>query len=89
MSIEEVLGPGRHPLAEPADKSVGAALAFTLLFGPLGLSYVSVVGGMICTVLAVLAVVLYGFAALLIAWPITMVCAGIIASGMHRAYERS
>ena len=88
MSVEEVLGPGRYPLEEPADKSVGMALALTLMFGPAGLLYLSVVGGAICAVLSVLAVVLYGFTALLVAWPISMLCAGIIASGMQREFRR-
>lgn len=87
MSLEEVLGPGRYPVAEPVDRSVGAALALTLLFGPLGLCYVSIAGGLACTALTVVAVLLYGAAPLLIAWPISMVCAGLIATAMHREFE--
>lgn len=88
MSVEEVLGPGRHPLDPLTDKSVGTALALTLMFGPLGLCYVSLTGGLICTVLTVLAAVLIGLPVLLIAWPLAMVCSGIIASAMHREFEQ-
>jgi hypothetical protein len=88
VSMEEVLGPGRYPLHVPADKSVGTALAVTLMFGPAGLCYVSVRGGLICTALTILATVLLGLPVLLIAWPLAMVCCGIIAAGMHREWEQ-
>lgn len=88
MSVEEVLGPGRYPLQEPVDRSVGVALALTLLFGPVGLFYVSLVGGLVCSALTIVAVFLYGPAPLLIAWPISMVCAGIIAGAMQREFRR-
>jgi hypothetical protein len=88
LSVEEVLGPGRRPVGEPRDRSVAAALVATLGFGPVGLCYVSGVGAMISTGLTVLAVFLFGPATLGIAWPLSMACAGIIASGMHRDYTR-
>ena len=87
MSVEEVLGPGRYPLEEPADRSVGVALALTLLFGPVGLFYVSLVGGLVCSALTIVALILYGPAPLLIAWPISMVCAGIIAGAMRQEFR--
>jgi hypothetical protein len=88
MSVEEVLGPGRVPLEEPVDRSVGAALALTMMFGPVGLFYVSMVGGLACTALTIVAVLLYGPAPLLIAWPISMVCSGIIAGAMRKEYRQ-
>ncbi|HEU5470530.1 MAG TPA: hypothetical protein VFV67_07740 [Actinophytocola sp.] len=88
MSLDEVLGPGRCPPQPTADRSVGTALWLTLAFGPAGLGYVSRAGGLVCSALTVLAVVLLGFAALLIAWPLSMVCGGILASGVHAEYRR-
>jgi hypothetical protein len=88
MSLEEVLGPGRYPIEPPADKSVGTALAVTLMFGPAGLCYISVRGGLICTALTVLAAVLIGASVLLIAWPLAMVCCTVIAAAMRREYEQ-
>ncbi|MFL6144608.1 MAG: hypothetical protein ACJ72N_22435 [Labedaea sp.] len=88
MSMVEVLGPGRYPVDVPGDKSVGLALALTLIFGPAGVCYVSVAGGLICLALTVVAVFLIGPAPLLVAWPLAMVCAGVIAGGMHAARQR-
>ncbi|HET9137967.1 hypothetical protein [Actinophytocola sp.] len=87
MSPDEVLGPGRYPLHVPGDKSVRKALLLTLGFGPAGLCYVSRSGGLICSALTMLAVIMFGFPPLLIAWPLSMVCAAIMASGMHAEYQ--
>jgi hypothetical protein len=87
LSPEEVLGPGRYPVEPPGDKSVVTALLLTLLFGPAGLCYVTVMGGLICSVLTATAVALLGFEPLLIAWPLTMVCASILAAGMHAEHQ--
>lgn len=85
---DEAMGPGRYPLYPTSDRSVGTAVVLTLAFGPAGLCYVSRSGGLICSALTVLAVVLLGFPPLLIAWPLSMVCAAILASGMHAEYQR-
>jgi hypothetical protein len=88
MSVEEVLGPGRYPVETQTDKSVGSALALTLLLGPAGLCYVSLAGGLVCFTLTAVALILFGPAPLLIAWPLSMVAAGIIASGQRQEFER-
>jgi hypothetical protein len=59
----------------------------TLLFGPVGLIYVSVTGGLVCTALTTLALALLGFQPLLVAWPITVLCAWILASGTQREFQ--
>jgi hypothetical protein len=46
------------------------------------------VGGLACTALTIVAVLLYGPAPLLIAWPISMVCSGIIAGAMRKEYRQ-
>lgn len=87
ISPDEVLGPGRYPVEPPQDRSVGTALLLALLFGPAGLCYVTVWGGLISSVLTATAVALLGFEPLLIAWPLSAVCAGILASGIHHAHQ--
>jgi hypothetical protein len=71
----------------PSDKSVGAALVLTFLFGPLGLLYVSVIGGL----LMILAALVFGVAtfglALFIIWPATMLWAAFAASSQHSRYQ--
>jgi hypothetical protein len=87
-SLEEVLGPGRFPVEVPGDKSVGLALALTLVFGPFGLCYLSLPGGLICVALTSILVFLFGAAPLLIVWPLAMLMAGIIASAVHLQHQR-
>jgi hypothetical protein len=82
------LGPGRHPLRNPADRSVGSAVALTLIGGPLGLFYTSVPGGLIGTALTVLAVLAIGPEVLLVVWPLAMLLAAITASQRHSRYKR-
>jgi len=42
----------------PVDKSVGAALVLTFFFGPLGLFYITVLGAVIMTVVAIIVAIL-------------------------------
>jgi hypothetical protein len=86
--MEEVLGPGRYPLESAEEKSVGTALALALIFGPAGVCYVSLAGGLICMALAAVAVFLFGLAPLLVAWPLAVLAAGIIAGGMRFEPQR-
>lgn len=58
-------------------KSMGVAIVLTILFGPLGLFYASVVGGAIMIVLSlVLGLITFGFAIFLI-WPACVIWAAI------------
>lgn len=88
MSFIEVLGPGRYPLAENADRSVGAALALSLLGGPVGLCYTSVVGGLTCLALMAIGLILVGFVTLPVVWLIAILWAGVSASRRHRGHTR-
>lgn len=66
------------------EKSVGISLILTILFGPLGLLYSSVFGGMIMILLGLLvAVFTLGFG-LIIIWPICIVWGAISASLYNR-----
>jgi hypothetical protein len=88
LSVDEVMGPGRYPLHVTADRSVRKALLFTAGFGPAGLCYVSRSGGLVCSALTMVAVIMFGFPPLLIAWPLSMVCAAILAGGMQAEHQR-
>jgi len=68
------------------DKSVGVALVLTFLFGPLGLLYASVGGGVALIVLAAAGVVpTLGFV-LIFVWPASMMWAAIAASNKHKVF---
>jgi hypothetical protein len=69
------------------DKSVGAALVLTFLFGPLGVLYVSVLLGIVWIIVSLIVLVLtLGLAAVVI-WPVSMIWAAISASSQHSKYQ--
>jgi hypothetical protein len=71
----------------PADRSVGVALVLTFLFGPLGLLYATVAGGLVLTVIAlVVGLFTVGFG-LFVIWPISMIWGAVTAGRKHQAYE--
>ncbi|MHB1772034.1 MAG: hypothetical protein ACYCST_09875 [Acidimicrobiales bacterium] len=68
------------------DRSVAVALVLTLLFGPIGVLYVSRPGGAIFMAAAIwigLATWMVGVAAL---WPLAMAYAGVKALNDHRRF---
>jgi hypothetical protein len=72
----------------PKDKSVGAALVLTFLFGPLGLFYSSILGGIVMLAVALVLVPLtLGFAYLLFIWPICMLWGAAAASAHHSRHQ--
>jgi hypothetical protein len=74
----ELPGPGRPPLVAPSvRKSAGLAVLLAALFGPLGLCYLHVTGGLVATVavVAVLGFLGMGFLPLLLLWPLCVVLA--------------
>ena len=85
--------PSRPPVLGqvPRDKSVGAALVLTFLFGPLGLFYLGAVPGIVgLFVLIPIAVVggLVTFGAVsLFVWFITMVWAAVRAGRDHSVFQ--
>lgn len=68
----EVTGPGRYPVPRPADKSAKTALRLTVVFGPLGLCYLSTVGGLVAAVAAVVAIAIGGAVMVAVIWPVAM-----------------
>jgi hypothetical protein len=81
-STVEAPGPGRPPVVTRQEKSVGLAVLLTVLFGPLGLCYLSVSSGLVATVVvvAVLGQVGAGFLPLVVLWPLIVAAAAWGAS---------
>jgi TM2 domain-containing membrane protein YozV len=65
-------------VAQPP-KSAWAAFFLTFFFGPLGLLYASIVGGIILTVIALIIVPLTAGIAAFVIWPISMIW-GVLAA---------
>jgi hypothetical protein len=55
-------------------------MALSLVGGPLGVFYVSVLGGLVCLALAAVGTIVFGYKALLVVWPVSMIWAGIGAN---------
>jgi hypothetical protein len=68
-----------------APKSVGAALALTFFFGPLGLFYSSVTGGVVMLILSVVLATVTGGVSLFLTWPACMIWGAIAASNYNSA----
>lgn len=65
-------------------KSVGVSLILTILFGPLGMFYSTIWGGIIMMVTSViLALITAGFS-LIITWPICVIWGALAVSGENR-----
>lgn len=65
-------------VAKPA-KSAIAAFFLTLLFGPVGLLYASIVGGIVMTIGALILIPLTFGIGFLIIWPVSMIWAVVSA----------
>ena len=61
-------------------KSVAIALVLTFLFGPLGLLYSSVLGGVVMFVVSGIVAVFTLGVGLLVTWPICMIWAAVAAN---------
>lgn len=70
-------------VAKP-EKSVPAALVLTFLFGPLGLLYASVWGGIILILTAIVTLPLTAGLAALILWPASLIWAVLAAMASKR-----
>jgi hypothetical protein len=72
-STVEAPGPGRPPVVPPAKKSAGLAVVLSVLFGPLGLCYLSTTGGLVATVFTVGVLGYSGsFLPLVLLWPLAV-----------------
>ena len=70
-------------IAKPA-KSIWAAFFLTFLFGPLGLLYATVAGGILLTLCAVILVPLTAGIAAFVIWPISIVW-GVVAAVIYKS----
>jgi hypothetical protein len=71
----------------PADKSVGAALLLTFLFGPVGLFYASVVGGFVMIVVTIIIGIATLGLGLPVAWCGCMIWGAVAASNKHSRHQ--
>ncbi|HXO17457.1 MAG TPA: hypothetical protein VN909_04750 [Candidatus Dormibacteraeota bacterium] len=71
------------PIFAGPPKSVGLALVLTFFFGPLGLFYSSVLGGVIMLVASLIAAGTTMGVGILVTWPICMVWGAIAASNYN------
>ncbi len=69
------------------DRSVGAALLLTFFFGPFGVLYVSILGGILLLIASVIVAVLTLGLGLVVIWPISMIWGAIAASNQHSRYQ--
>lgn len=76
--------PSTTLLAAQPEKSVPAALVLAFLFGPLGLLYASVWGGIILIITAILTLPLTAGLAALVLWPVSMIWAAMAAMASKR-----
>src|SRR5665213_548504 len=64
-------------------KSVGVALLLTFFFGPLGLFYSSVVGGIVMLIVTIFAAAFTFGVSVLVTWPICMIWGAVAASNAN------
>ena len=68
-----------------APKSVGISVLLTLIFGPLGMLYSTVMGAIIMMIISAIAAVLtFGFG-LFVTWPICVVWGALAASSHNKS----
>jgi hypothetical protein len=77
----------RAQVALSNKKSMGAALALTFFFGPLGLFYASVIGGIVMLIVTIVVAIFTLGIGLLITQPICLVWAGVAVSGHNRKID--
>lgn len=76
------------PLVVVTAKSAGVAILLTLLFGPLGMLYSTVLGALIMMIVtAIVGFLTYGIG-LIFTWPICMIWAAVAAGSHNRRAMR-
>lgn len=74
--------PGKQVVIVAAPKNVGIAILLTVLFGPLGMFYSTIVGAIVMMVISlIIGVVTLGFG-LLLTWPVCIIW-GALAANAH------
>jgi len=69
-------------------KSAGVAIILTVLFGPLGMFYSTIAGGIIMTILSLLVALFTLGLGLIITWPICIIWGALAASSYNKRITR-
>lgn len=76
------------PVVVTTTKSVGISIILTILFGPVGLFYSSIFGGVLMCILGILAAVLTFGLGFIVVWPVSIAW-GIVGVLMYNAKLRA
>lgn len=79
---------GQQPVVVTATKSAGVAIILTVLFGPLGMLYSTIGGGIIMMVVSLLVAIPTAGFGLIITWPICIIWAAVAASSYNKKLVR-
>jgi hypothetical protein len=80
----ETGGGSKTVLVTISTKNIGLAIILTVLFGPLGMFYSTIWGGIIMTVVnAIIGFFTFGFG-LIITWPINIIWAALAARSYNK-----
>jgi hypothetical protein len=71
------------------EKSIGLAMLLAFLFGPLGLLYVSIVGGILMLIISIVVAILTFGLGLLITWPLCIVWGGLAAARYNELLSKT
>jgi hypothetical protein len=82
--MEQNTQPQKQVVVVQSTKSVGIAILLSVLFGPLGMLYSTIAGGLVMMVVNGIAFFLTAGIGLIITWPIGIIWAGIAASNHNK-----
>jgi hypothetical protein len=83
-SVSSSSGDKRKPAVVVSPKNVGVSIILTVLFGPLGMFYSTIIGGIVMTIVsAVVGIATFGIG-LAVTWPVSVIW-GLVST---MAYNR-
>jgi len=65
-------------------KSMGVAIILTVLFGPLGMLYSTILGGIIMCVISLIVALITAGLGLVLTWPICIIWAAVATSSFNK-----
>ena len=81
--------PRTQPIVVAPPKSMGLAVILTVLFGPLGMFYSTVIGGVIMLVASVILGAFTFGLGLLVTWPVCIVWGAVAVSSYNKSLMAS
>jgi hypothetical protein len=75
---------GNKPLAVVHTKNVGTAIILTVIFGPLGVFYSTIIGGIIMTIVTIVVATVTLGIGLIVTWPISVLWGALAAYMFNR-----